>query len=92
MDEEKLRDTLLCEHNGMIDNAVWEAITSMAAGELEWDMEIIGRVEEFIEKILDLKGIPVCHPWEDEDEVLCCCGEDSCPVCWVKGVEGEISC
>ena len=94
MDEERieeLREELLCDENDRIDNAVWNAISSMVVGEIEWDMALIGPVEDFIEKILTMKGIPVCHPWEDEDGVLCCCGQDSCPHCWVKGIPGEIS-
>ena len=78
---EKLRDKLLCDRNDDIDNAVWNAVATMASKEIDWDMEIIGRVEEFIESVLAYKGIGVCHPWEDEDETLCCCGEEPCPYC-----------
>lgn len=90
--EDELRDKLLCERNDAIDNAVFAAVSEMAVGEIDWDMEIIGAVEAYIEKLLGDRGIPVCHPWEDDNETLCCCGEESCPYCWVKGIEGEITC
>jgi hypothetical protein len=64
---EIMKDKLLVERNDAIDNAVWAAVLEMAAEEPDWDMQIVGPIEEFIVKILGMCGIPSCWPWEDED-------------------------
>lgn len=78
---EIMKDKLLVERNDAIDNAVWAAVLEMAAEEPDWDMQIIGQIEEFIVKILGMRGIPSCWPWEDEDETVCCLSEDACAHC-----------
>lgn len=44
---------------------------------IEWDMEIIGQLEDYAEKLLSEKGIEPCRPFlEGEDETPCYLGED----------------
>ncbi len=70
--EEMLDDDLLCERGDEIDNATFDAICAMAqpGTEVEWSMELIGEVNEFIEKVLSDAGVPTCRPYH-EDEVIC---------------------
>lgn len=64
-------DDLLCEAGDEIDNAVFDAICAMTVKKPEWDMSIIGEVEDAIEEILKRHNIPVCRPWENEDGHIC---------------------
>lgn len=74
---------LLCEAGGRIDDAVFEAIKSVAhdGEKLEWDMSIIGGVSDFIERLLTEHGINACHPWQDENECICYATSDRCKFC-----------
>lgn len=75
-------EVFLTERNDAIDNAVFEAICSLVheSCALEWDMEVIGEIEDVIESSLIKKGIITCHPWCDEDENICY-KIDRCPYC-----------
>lgn len=76
-------DDLLCESGDRIDNAVFEAIKSIAhdGEKLEWDMSLIGPVNDFIEGLLTERGIDACYPWQDEDECICYATSDRCKYC-----------
>lgn len=76
-------DNLLCEAGDIIDNAVFEAIQSIAhkKEQLEWDMSLIGEVSDFIETLLAERGINTCHPWQDEDECICYATSERCGYC-----------
>ena len=50
----------------------------------EWNMEIIGSVIELFESILVQNGLPLCHPWQDEEECICYATEDRCAYCTRK--------
>lgn len=80
-ENERLKDKLLSDKNGEIDNAVWEAVRAMAAEEPEWNMFIIGQIEEFIDSLLDKCGIPACWPWENESGTVCCLTDEACRNC-----------
>jgi hypothetical protein len=76
-------DDLLCSRWDEIDNAVFEAIKTVAHDpeDLEWDMSIIAPVTQCIEDTLHNKGIGTCHPWVDENQIICCYTDDRCPHC-----------
>lgn len=76
-------DDLLCEAGDRIDNAVFEAIMSIAhhVKKLDWDMSLIGPVSDFIERLLTERGISTCHPWQDENECICYATSDRCKYC-----------
>lgn len=63
----------LTERNDAIDNAVFDAIRSLVHedGEAEWDMEIIGEIEDTIESMLIERGVITCRPWHDDNENIC---------------------
>lgn len=81
---EIMKDKLLVERNDAIDNAVWEAVVAMAATEPEWDMQIVGPIEEFIKATLEKHGIPTCWPWENENGTVCCLTDEVCAHCPYK--------
>lgn len=66
-------ERFLIERNDDIDNAVFAAICSLVHEdeEIEWNMEIIGEIEDKIESMLIKRGIITCHPWYDEDGNIC---------------------
>lgn len=65
-------DTLLCEHNDIIYNAIHAAINALSAkGPQEWDMSVIGEATDALTGIMERHGIAVCYPWENEDEDIC---------------------
>lgn len=74
---------LLCEAGDRIDNAVFEAIKSMAhdGEKLEWDMSLTGEIKECIESLLKERGIDACYPWQDENECICYATSDRCKHC-----------
>ena len=76
-------DDFLCERNDEIDNATFEAIRALAQpyAELDWSMNLIGAVNDFIESLLLEHNLPVCHPWHDEDETICHKTIDRCKYC-----------
>jgi len=77
-------DTLLCEHNDDIYNAIHAAINALSAnGPQEWNMTVIGEATEALVEVMEKFGISVCYPWENEDEDICYSLQDerceSCP-------------
>ena len=50
-------------------------------GEAEWDMEVIGEVEDVLEGVLKSHGITSCHPWEEDDNICYSCADhcEGCP-------------
>ena len=71
-------EDFLTERNDAIDNASYAlAVTllrlnpSLADEEiLPWDMEIIGSINESVQRILEEHGHPVCWPYH-EDAIPC---------------------
>lgn len=63
----------LTERNDTIDNAVFDAIRSLVHedGEVEWNMGIIGEIEDTIESMLIERGIITCRPWYDDNKNIC---------------------
>lgn len=80
--DDRYADNFLCERNDEIDNATYEAICTMADSddEVEWSMELIGEINEFIENLLEEHGIPTCHPYY-ADDVICYKTADRCKHC-----------
>lgn len=64
-------DGLLCEAGDILDNAAHSLITALSAVPVEWDMSLIASVKAAVERILVTKNIPVCIPWENEDQHIC---------------------
>lgn len=61
-------DDLLAEAGDRIDNAVAYAVmTFMPKGKDEWNMGVIGDVEDTICSTLESEGFGSCHPWQGED-------------------------
>lgn len=61
-------DDLLAEAGDRIDNAVAYAVmTFMPEGKVEWNMGVIGDVEDTICSTLESEGFGSCHPWQGED-------------------------
>lgn len=81
-----MSDRFLIEQSDSIDNAVFDAISSIADDEIKWDMELIGEVVDFIEMLLNERDIPACRPWyfDSEYEVPCYASEERCPHCKVS--------
>lgn len=76
------------ERNDVIDNAVFDALQAIADEEVEWDMEIIGEVADFAERMLAENKVKTCRPWYDipeiehkEDETPCYKTEERCEFC-----------
>ena len=76
-------DNFLCSRGDDIDNAVFDAIKAVAHAPegVEWDMSIIAPVTQCIEDILHDRGVNTCHPWKDENEIICYCNDDRCSHC-----------
>ena len=76
-------DNFLCSRGDDIDNAVFDAIKTVAHAPegVEWDMSIIAPVTQCIEDVLIKRGINTCHPWQDDDENICYFTEDRCSHC-----------
>lgn len=59
------------EQLDFIDNTTFnylEVLASSAGIELQWDMELIGEINDFVISFLKSKGIPIWHPYvSDED-------------------------
>lgn len=75
-------ERFLSERNDTIDNAVFAAICSLVheGSEIEWDMNMIGEIEDAIESLLIERGVNICHPWHDENENICY-RVDKCSCC-----------
>lgn len=80
-------DDFSIEKNDDIDNAAYELLQSLAVNEIDWDMEMIGDVVEFVKEYLEEKHIPVCHPYYDvtTDKDIPCyrsgdCHVEECPM------------
>lgn len=84
-------DELLCGVNDAIDNTVYDALQIMAYQHIDWNMEMIGEVTMCIERVLTEHNIPVCHPWEDENENICYATADRCKHCSFKEVISDES-
>lgn len=69
--EEKMNKNGMTERNDEIDNQVHDLLCTMANKRIDWNMELIGRVEECIEKILPEYNIHVCHPGFLDEGLLC---------------------
>lgn len=74
-------EDLLCEAGDEIDNAAHAVICALAAVSVEWDMAKIAEVTDAVENILRQHNIPVCHPWEDENGIICYATENRCAYC-----------
>jgi hypothetical protein len=75
-------DDLLCEAGDRIDNAVHAALSSLCVNELDWDLSLIGPATEALEALLVARGIPTCHPWENENGNICySLSEERCAHC-----------
>lgn len=61
-------DDLLCEAGDILDNAAHSLIVALSAIPVEWDMSLIAKVKDAVEGVLKANNVPVCIPWEDEDE------------------------
>ena len=87
-DEHMGDDDFLCERNDEIDNATFEAIRAFAQpyAELDWSMNLIGAVNDFIESLLLEHNLPVCHPWHGEDGTICHKTIDRCKYCRKQSV------
>lgn len=76
----------LVEKNDNIDNTAFALLCLLASKDadydidsppIEWDMEIIGQLEDYAEKLLKEKYIESCRPFlEGEDETPCYLGND----------------
>lgn len=53
-------------------------------GEPEWDMHYIGNLIVVFEVIFEENNVPICYPWEDEDECICYATDDRCKHCTRK--------
>lgn len=75
--------SFLCESGDRIDNAVFDAIMSIAhdGKSLRWDMEFIGEVKDFIEHMLSERDIPTCHPWQNGNGHICYSTTERCEHC-----------
>ena len=81
-------DEFLCGQNDLIDNSVFDAIQSVAYNKIDWNMEMIGEVTMCIERVLTEHKIPICHPWEDDDENICYSTCDRCEHCGFNPEDG----
>ena len=93
MSKESRFESLICEQNDLVDNAVYRCILDLTGkneDELPWDMNVIGDVTDAIESVLDRKGIYFCRPGhniapDDYDRETPCyedndCKCDNCPM------------
>lgn len=64
-------DGLLCEAGDVIDNAVQDLLNAISAVPVEWDMSVVAQVKDAVEGVLKARNIPVCIPWENEEEHIC---------------------
>lgn len=79
-------ESYLVNKNDEIDNAAFELINAFVHKgtdtDIEWNMEIIGEVEEAVEDVLTSRCFGICHPFYC-DEVPCYksedCGNTNCP-------------
>ncbi len=74
-------DDFSVERNDMIDSAAFELLQSLAINEIDWDMEMIGDVVEFVKEYLEERQIPVCNPYYDvatDKDVPCYLNGDCC--------------
>lgn len=81
-------ESLLCDRNDEIDNATYALINLIVTNNheaddgIEWDMQLIGEVEDFIEDLLRKNGVEPCRPYyEGEDEIPCYLGSDCSKKC-----------
>lgn len=76
-------EEFLCSRNDEIDNATYAAICAMAHSEdgVDWSMEMIGEVNDFIEKTLMEHKMPTCHPFIDETDHICYESDFRCKHC-----------
>ncbi len=81
-DESQRDDDFLCDRGDEIDNAVFDAICALAQPdtEVEWSMEMIGAVNDFIESMLTDHKIPTCYP-HHENDVICYKTANRCKHC-----------
>lgn len=50
-------------------------------GDLEWDISLIAEVADAIESELKLQNIPVCRPWQYDQEYICWSTPERCKWC-----------
>lgn len=80
-------ESYLVNKNDDIDNLSYELIKAFVRKdfdkEIDWDMEIIGEIEEAVEDILKSRCFGVCHPFYCDDNIPCYqsddCGNEDCP-------------
>lgn len=80
-------ESYLVNINDEIDNSAFDLINAFVRmdrdTDVEWDMEIIGEIEEAVEDILMSRCFGVCHPFYCGDEIPCHqsddCGNTKCP-------------
>lgn len=75
-------DDLLCEAGDVVDNAVQDLLNALSAVPVEWDMSLIAQMKDAAEAVMKSHGIPVCIPWEDEDQHICySLADERCAYC-----------
>lgn len=79
-------ESFLVNKNDEIDNSAFDLINAFIRKNkdtvVEWDMEIIGEIEEAVEDVLTSRCLGVCHPFYCDD-IPCYqsddCGNAECP-------------
>ena len=61
--------------------ALFDAGLQKEVSDLDWDITIIGDVTDAIESELKLQNIPVCRPWQDDQEHICWSTPERCEWC-----------
>lgn len=80
-------ESYLVNRNDEIDNSAFDLINAFVRmdrdTDIEWNMEIISKIEEAVEDILASHCFGVCHPFYCGDETPCYqsddCGNAECP-------------
>lgn len=76
-------DEFLCKRNDEIDNAAFDFLKVLYP-KIEWDMSMIGEIEDYANEILAERGMNVCYPYVfGDDEWTPCynCGcQCECPM------------
>lgn len=53
-------------------------------GEPAWDMFYIGHLIDIFEDIFTEQNIPMCYPWQDDEECICYATDERCKHCTRK--------